>query len=116
LPLLFAVTIPKSDDLRAAMELAFLGIRRLRTIGHFDRADVAELLVEEGDGKTFTNNSELEDSQPDIEMDENGKIIPPKHHRSCPICHKRIVEESGWMPAHLPPPLPERTRFYPCTS
>lgn len=116
LPLLFAVSIPKSDSLRAAMEITFIGIRRLRTVGMFDHAEMDELSVEEGDGKPSTNNSELADTQESIEVDENGKIIRPHKIKSCPICNKRIVSESGWMPKHLPPPLPERTTFYPCTS
>lgn len=113
LPLLFAVAIPQSESLRAAMEVAFIGIRRLRTIGHFDRPEMEELSVEEGDGKTSTNNSDLDDSQDGVESSPPDPPTSPQRHKSCPICHKRIVEESGWMPRHFPPPTPERTTFYP---
>jgi hypothetical protein len=109
MPLLFAVIIPKSDSLRAAMEIAFIGIRRLRTIGHFDRPELEELSVEEGDGKPSTDNSALADA-------DSSPDTPLEKQKLCPICHKRIIAESGWMPAHLPPPLPERITFYPSTS
>jgi hypothetical protein len=108
-PLLFKVTIPSTDAGKASMEIAFIGLRRLRTIGQLEIPDVEELLVEEGDGKTSTNNSEVESAKSDDDP-------PPKPHKLCPICHKKIIEQSGWMPKHLPPPMPDKITYYPASD
>jgi len=108
-PLLFKVAIPSTDAGKASMEIAFIGIRRLRTIGQFERPEMEELLVEEGDGKTSTNNSEVESAK-------SNDDPPPKSHKLCPICHKKIVEQSGWMPKHLPPPMPDKITYYPASD
>lgn len=114
-PLLFAVAIPSTDAAKADMEVAFMGIRRLRTVGYIEQPEMEELLVEEGDGKTSTNNYELENGEDSTQPACLDGSPLPKKPRLCPVCHKRIVAESGWFSKFTPPPRPEETTYYPVT-
>lgn len=103
LPLLFAVAIPSSLTLRIQMELSFIGIRRIRSVGQIEQPDMEELFVEEGDGKSFTDNSALADTEESVDTSEGKTRSTHPKHKLCPICNKKIVAESNWTSKYTPP-------------